>query len=422
MRRIFTERVHGTASIRLQAASILLAAVVALPLYATTSVGSVETNLLTAYLQLGFIGLLIPEMAREARFSLTSSPTLRLATFLLLITIVGWMLNFIPLSERSRSIVYAVQPFFLAAAIGWFRAVEGRGLRFIFWVKLLSVLGALLVLAHFLAILPESASKLAIKSDPPIYRHLRHLNYDLAMIFALSFIYWVAYSRLSQSLNLSLFALLGFVSVWSAGRGQFLSMGVFLFLVLAFRVKSPLEPALRKPLLAFLAGGAAVFLTDATYLLNNTWEYSSDLGSLNRVSASRLHIWAQSLQQVGHSWMFGFGPDGFLHWWITASSANLVQPHNFIVQWLMEFGVIGTAGLMLCLGSLMLLCIRILRRRHEDTPTAIIAALLISTVAFALVDGNFYHSIPLTMTLLLSAYVIVKSTEISTHGIQSKSA
>lgn len=397
---------HLAHRFRYGVASALLFAVIFVPMLLTLRYSSIRTNEFTAYLQLAFALTLLPESLREFRASLNTSPVVRFAALCLLVSVVGWCLLFIPLVERSRTLVYAVQPLFLAAAIAWFRRLQGDGLRTLFYFKLFSVLVALLIISHFLMTLPETVDKMVVKGSPPVYRHLRHLNYDLAVVFSLGLLLLAAECRTSQVLQVVAYVVIGYFSIWSSGRGQFLSMAIFLSLIVGFKVMNPRGTAMMRPLLAFVAGGVLVFAVDATYLVFDTLRYSAALESVNRMSAGRLDIWEQSLRQLHESWVVGFGPDGFLYWWAAVSSANIVQPHNFVVQWLLEFGVIGAAGLMALLGKLLLLCLGEMRNARGTTAPAIVSALLVSLVIFALFDGNFYHGIPLAMFLLLAAYLV----------------
>lgn len=397
---------------RLSAASAVLFLVIFFPLIVTTSGASAQVNQAASSLQFAFVALLVPETAREIKFFWSKNPILKFFACCFLICILGWLLLLIPFTERPRSAAYVAHLLFAFAAIAWFRRLKDIGLGLVIFFKLLSVAVALVIITHYLLALPDLSSKIRILTDPPIYRNIRHLNYDLAMIFALSFLFsiernWIKYEASFQAF---IFTTLGFFSVWSAGRGQFLSMSIFIVLLVSFRILRAGDIRLIRPLLMFSIGGALVFLTGNDYFIDAIIVRASEFRSLDELSSNRIAIWQKSLRLIRESWMVGFGPDAFIY---SGISSGLVHAHNFILQWLLEFGVIGTAGLMSVVWGILLLCFKTICKANGFTCDAVVATLLISTFVFALVDGHFYHAIPLTMIILLCGYLVSSSTDSS---------
>jgi O-antigen ligase len=111
--------------------------------------------------------------------------------------------------------------------------------------------------------------------------------------------------------------------------------------------------------------------------------------------------------------VLGHGPDGFRFSEIERPHPGIYQPHNSVVQVLVEFGITG-----LVLVSLVFF--QELRRFHGrltgqrenspvDTTAVLLFGLLIGFLVFSLVDGLFYHSVPLLMISVLSPLAFAAS-------------
>ncbi len=112
--------------------------------------------------------------------------------------------------------------------------------------------------------------------------------------------------------------------------------------------------------------------------------------------SSRLRLWQLSLEQVMARPLFGSGPEGY--WLSGCCDRSVRQAHNFMLQLLMEFGLIGCA-----IG--LLLAARAVKGMGGFTGTAklvlatpgnrLLACLLAAFLAYSLIDQMMYHLLPL---------------------------
>ena len=129
--------------------------------------------------------------------------------------------------------------------------------------------------------------------------------------------------------------------------------------------------------------------------------------SINGVSTGRLSIWSIALQGVeGHLW-FGLGPDGYRY---LPQPHHGVQPHSMLVQFIVEWGVVGSVLFV----SLLFVVFRTAYRRlrEEQDPlrkTARVAAcaLILGATLHGLVSGLYYHAQPLLFLYLCFAIALL---------------
>lgn len=373
--------------------------------------GSNEVNVSAALLQVAFCLLYFPEIVREGNLILKDSKLVVVAYVLLAFTLVGWMYLYIPVQGLYRSWFYAVQPFFFLASVAWFREVRISGFRFLYLVKLSSVFIALILIFQYMLTLDPAVSPNSVKGHPPIYRHLRHLNYDLGFLVMLGIAFFVSIKPARERCKLFfvsvIYGILGFASIWSGGRGEILALVVFLSILAGSNFRLVMSRDVVFPILVFTIGGGIVFLVGSTYLIDGPLHKTMEMDSVNAVSSGRISIWAKSLNYFKDSWLFGYGPDAFLRHPIFRTGP--VQPHNFIVQWLLEFGVIGFLGMSLISAWAIRLCIRFLRSNAVSATCWVVASAVLSNFIYALVDGIFYHGLPFIMMSLMVAYLWVES-------------
>jgi O-antigen ligase len=111
---------------------------------------------------------------------------------------------------------------------------------------------------------------------------------------------------------------------------------------------------------------------------------------------SRISIWLMSLQQIATHPFFGSGPEGY---WISGCCyTKIKQAHNFVLQFLLEFGVIGC-------GIVLLIAARTVKKMGGVAATVrlslatpenrVLVCLLLSFLAYGLIDQMLYHLLPL---------------------------
>lgn len=133
---------------------------------------------------------------------------------------------------------------------------------------------------------------------------------------------------------------------------------------------------------------------------------------VNGFTTGRLLIWSEALQAWAlHPWL-GLGPDNYR---ILLQTYGL-QPHNLLVQFLVDWGLVGTLPFLTLLGiSCRQGMVRLLRETNPLCRTARITAMafIIGATIHSLVDGLYYH--PLPLLFLFTCFAIVLRPPSSTQ-------
>ncbi|MEJ0098642.1 MAG: O-antigen ligase family protein [Pseudomonadota bacterium] len=119
--------------------------------------------------------------------------------------------------------------------------------------------------------------------------------------------------------------------------------------------------------------------------------------------SGRIPLWMSSLKQIAAHPLFGSGPEGY--WLSGCCDRTIMQAHDFILQFLMEFGAVGCSILALIVirtikhlgGGAALL------KRAGATPgNRILSCLMVAYLAYSLIDQTMYHLVPLLHMALFS--------------------
>jgi len=126
----------------------------------------------------------------------------------------------------------------------------------------------------------------------------------------------------------------------------------------------------------------------------------------------RQKIWTDALQDVNGSLLFGLGPDSFRFY--SGLKHLIIQPHNALIQGLLEWGIPGTVLLILLHfqfmhhGFVKLTDPREVRF-HPIKSTAL--SFIVVYFFLGLVDGVYYHAIPLTLLAYAFAVIALPGTQ-----------
>lgn len=236
----------------------------------------------------------------------------------------------------------------------------------------------------------------------PYHSHIRHVAYH-GMVASCA---GIALGFLHPVLRLPgfLFAIVALAGTFFFGaRGALLGWLVFtaVFALTSRRYRAVL-------LAAGLAAAVAVALAMAMESFAIQSPFTGTLhGRVESVSelvntTGRSQIWLDALQASWqHPW-FGRGMDGY-----RTSGCCLrgtVQPHNTLVQWLMEYGVIGTLAVLWALWRIIgKRLVPALRQGSANAGQAALLSVIAGLLVFGLVDGVFYHAVPLLVFSILCA-------------------
>ena len=233
----------------------------------------------------------------------------------------------------------------------------------------------------------------------PYHSNIRHLGYHGMIGASCGFLLglWGGRLRLAGYL-IALFALFGLV--YFGSRGAVISWIVAVFMMALCRKSWR------------ILGVAALLLLLAIYLAEKTgvWWKPGPMTLMDRMgteegftSSGRLEVWIQALQAIAqHPWL-GYGPDGY-----TLSRCchpRLVQVHNAILHVLLESGLLGLLVFGLLVKKTLWSPIHWVfsRWRKNTLPESIsvLTSVLAGLMAFSMVDGIFYHVVPLTIFAIL---------------------
>ncbi len=355
-------------------------------------------------------------MAPEIAIALQAAVKLRsmrIAFSVALGCMAAWHLFQGPFLSIPRFWFYVVLAALYLGARALFAEAGPHILRQLILYKTIIVLLALTLVAVYLVYLPQFVP--GRHGTMPIYRHLRHINYDMTVVIALGIYSWAVVKSRRRFLACgAVFAALGYFSVWSGGRGELLALLVFWVGLVVFRILRVRDRQFWLPLSALLLGGALVLFSGQTRILFDRFEKTVAAESIDRVSSGRIAIWQTSLERVmesPQSLLFGFGPDAFkrLHVIRKWPTGGPVHPHNVLVQWGLEFGLLGTLVLLWMFGKVFARALQCLGRATSLDLPVTVSALLLGLFAYSMVDGLFYHVLPLTMIVMLSAYLMRES-------------
>jgi putative inorganic carbon (HCO3(-)) transporter len=132
----------------------------------------------------------------------------------------------------------------------------------------------------------------------------------------------------------------------------------------------------------------------------------------DRISFNRTELWSKAWSDFGTSPLFGIGPYQFATWPNRFGS----HPHNWVLQLLSEWGILGTAAFFGATVQLFFRLAKVVRRdedRGSKDPAFAVLVVCISSLANGLVDGN------LLMPVSQSFTAIMIGSAVSLSGLSS---
>lgn len=116
-------------------------------------------------------------------------------------------------------------------------------------------------------------------------------------------------------------------------------------------------------------------------------------------SDGRLGIWKMALEAIAKQPLLGYGPDGYVT--SRCCPSAYVQVHNFVLQILLETGIVGLLSIGLLMWATLSSPLRsmVAAWRSGTLPcgVAAMASILVGFFSFSMVDGLIYHVVPLFM-------------------------
>ena len=238
----------------------------------------------------------------------------------------------------------------------------------------------------------------------PAFGHIRYVGYYAlaGLIFSMSPLLGLG-EGVSWGERLLVGAAMAFCWAflfWAGGRAAIGAAvaGAVVFLWFAPRRQRPWVAGVS--LLAATAGAwlSTLFrVADPRMGFFQSIERTASATSVNALSTGRLAMWETTIEAIEkHPW-FGLGPEGYLY---LETKVYGVQPHNLLLQFLVEWGLIGTvlfAALLFLVFRKALSNLGQEEKSLHRTARITALALLVAFTVHSLVDGLYYHVVPLML-------------------------
>jgi O-antigen ligase len=187
--------------------------------------------------------------------------------------------------------------------------------------------------------------------------------------------------------------------VWTGSRATLLGLAIGIFASLAVL---PSVSAFRN-VAAFLSASVVGVITSLflpiphpTFGMFRMW---GTIQKQDDVSSGRWEMWANTVEQIGRSPWIGFGSGRYNKNMRDAYGFDFNHPHNVVLQYVYDWGVIGgSIAIML----LSLLGAQILKRKTSDPASTFVAIMAFVTIcATAMVDSPLFHPLPIMIAIAL---------------------
>jgi O-antigen ligase len=204
--------------------------------------------------------------------------------------------------------------------------------------------------------------------------------------------------------------------LWSGGRTPLVGVAAGLAIWFWSAPKSERSILIRSVLIVFLGGALLSLLRWSPDPALGWWgafARTTAATSVDKLSSTRLSFWSVTWHEILQSPWFGHGADSY-RFILPKQDGN--QPHNWILQFLCDFGVLGFIPLALLL---LRQAYRGLAGHGSDGETEVVrarraaAGALTACLAAGLLDGVFYHVVILLPAALFAGMAGATSTGIS---------
>ena len=222
--------------------------------------------------------------------------------------------------------------------------------------------------------------------------------------------------------NLAFLAVGSGMCIWSGGRA---AVGALLpsFAVAIALCPSPDRKRLAGLLLVGLLAGAAlssIWIPHETYGLPRllSWVQPAERGA-NAYTNGRLVMWQETLAAfidrpvLGH----GMGQFKFL---VPSARSTFTHPHNSLLQLLFQWGIVGTAAMLVIVRPSGRAALAAMRSRTRSAAATIALPVLSAHLAMSMLEGNLFHVYP-TSVVVLALVVLADSDRLPARSRASAS-
>lgn len=221
----------------------------------------------------------------------------------------------------------------------------------------------------------------------PFFSNIRHLADYLAICFLASFYLLIDEEKKYQILYYINCLITLSVIIWTGSRAAYI--GIFIaILLIVLKKRSVLLTSIFLLIPSLLV--QYFFMTNINGMgFSRTFDTSSQ--SLNSYSSGRLSLYEGVVTKFLESPLLGLGPEAVRNIAIPNGSAVFAQAHNFILQILIEFGIIGFIVTLLIFAKPFLR----IRQIMNDWYALILSSFIVNIVITSLFNGGFYYIVTL---------------------------
>jgi O-antigen ligase len=245
------------------------------------------------------------------------------------------------------------------------------------------------------------------------YFHVRHFSHASAATFLLALPFALNKQHRYWHFSLALLFTSGIALLISGGRAAILTviaLSLLFFCKELFKKRLSVKP---KQLLLFGAG-FIVFLLCSHYIssLNSGMGTERLINSMQSFSSNgRFDIWRGTVEALSENLLFGLGPEGYI---FIQPHLYGQTPHNFILQFISEWGIIAAA---IAIVFIVWLCIKAVKLLLEDTPIFLqgCALAFLGFTAMALVSSTFYQPANMLYTSIFIAGLLSSAEQANTR-------
>ena len=243
--------------------------------------------------------------------------------------------------------------------------------------------------------------------QPPLNSNIRHTGYLIAAAIGASigFCFLPNIKKIGRVGVILLLTLLVAFMFWTGSRGVMVStLSAFVIIGAVAHWKGN---SVRFFLITFVVSfifGAVLAEIFAVFPWNGLfYSVSRSVGAttLNELGSNRMEIWLSAIATIKQYPIFGLGSFGYV---FMPNHVFGLHPHSFILQFLIEWGAVGTLLIIsaLTIGFYNGLRAQIINRAEKLNPAIIsVGGVLLSLGVLGLVDGTFFYPQP-TLYLVMA--------------------
>ena len=323
--------------------------------------------------------------------------TLLLIAWLVLVT-VSLFISPYEVSAKSYGLARYHQTFvhviFFVFVYQFLFNIKNKYNEFILMVPLSVVVLALVFVVSWLGL--DANYRVNWANSPPINDNIRHTGYITTAAAVISIAFLLHPGKTGKQM-IAYFVLL-LISLaftfWTGGRAASISVIAVLIILVSylFYVRG-----LKFSHLAL----TCVALVLAAYLaeLFKVFDWNGILGQIFRTEeagtvamlSGRLDIWMRSIESLEGHWLFGLGPQGY---YFMPNRIVLVQPHNLFLQFILEWGLLGTMVFFVLMLRVGVSIIGSIKGRVVGAAFLASCSVLVALTVHGLVDGTYFHGQP----------------------------